>query len=101
MFHWHLNKLSPTRLLAVAALYAVFLSAQAFTLVHELDLDAHTSDHACETCLHSSLLDGGMLASSAGLQLVALPDPIRPVSDTVSVFFRPLRPTARAPPSAS
>lgn len=98
MFHWHHKKLSISHLLAIASLCAVFLGAQGFMLVHELDLDEHHHDHACETCLHSSLLGGGMAVEHGAALLFTGPDSYRPVSDQVPAQLRLPRPTARAPP---
>ena len=63
-------------------LIALLLLGQASLMAHELDLDAHQSNDACEVCLLHSALDDGQ-ASGAITFLLATND------SQVSNFFTP------------
>lgn len=90
-----------SRLLVSAALLCLLVAAEAMTVTHALDFDAHTAGETCKICLSVSGLDSAapartlVLLPPAAATAVVLPGQLPPV------FARLERPVARGPPSIS
>lgn len=80
-------------------LIALLLLGQASLMAHELDLDAHQSNDACEVCLLHSALDDGQASGTIPPLFVANDSPNTILSSLALINSAPRHFQARAPPS--
>ena len=80
-------------------LIALLLLSQASLVAHELDLDAHQSNDACEVCLLHSALDDGQASGTIPPLFVANDSPNTILSSLALINSAPSYFHARAPPS--
>lgn len=98
--HDVIRKMSRLKVLAASVVVAL-LSAQAISLVHELDPLGHDPGQLCEICLVSSVLGGANVASPDTAAVV--PSPLAGVflTEAPRAFAAPRPFQARAPPQSS
>ena len=80
-------------------LIALLLLGQASLMAHELDLDAHQSNDACEVCLLHSALDDGQASGTTPPLFAANGSPVFRFFTSALINKAPRHFHARAPPS--
>jgi hypothetical protein len=82
-------------------LACLLVAAEAFAIVHPLELDAHSTDTQCKICVSVAAFGSAAVASPLAFVVVRA-TPELPVDEiVVSAHSRPTRQFARGPPTAS
>jgi hypothetical protein len=87
--------------LKTAALVCVLLAAEAFAVVHPLDLDAHSTGEPCKICISVASFGSATVAALAGFVIDASSPQLDSVPFIVTTRSRPTSHFARGPPRAS
>jgi hypothetical protein len=84
-----------------AVVTCVLLAAEAFAVVHPLDLAAHATDEPCAICVSVASFGGANVASSADIAIVHSGSIVPLDPATHAAVDAPSSYLARAPPQAS